>query len=385
MSEESLSINNTAKGPFIYLNWIAANRREKLLSIYEYPLLTDAHITGEATEGYGPYKFINPVPIQYKPGFVRPGMILRLEYYFEDKNPDLTKTNTEFYHGGIFVEEIAALFSLALGIRAKSGGLMRQFEPDGDPLGRPISYDSRPDPIIVFGRHHGLILPSVVGKHSLKELQPLSSLLDISPEDLIALIRAARLYQDALWIAESEPALSWIMLVSALETAAHQWRRKKDSLIARLAASKPELLKILKDNCKQEIIKKVAELLVDSLGSTNKFISFVLKFLPDEPAKRPLKWMQLKWSNRNMRKTLNKIYEYRSKALHDGTPFPAPMCAPPFYNLEWGQACSEKPIGLAAGAMGGTWLAEDIPILLHTFEYITRGTLINWWKYISKN
>jgi len=383
MTEESSRLNGPAKGPFVYLNWIAANKGNEPLSICEYPLLTDAHITGEAPEGYGPYKFINPVPILNKPGLVRPGMILRLEFHHEGTMPDLTKTDTEFYHGAGFLEEIAALFSLAMGIRAKSGGLMRQFEANGDPLGRPTSYDYRPDPVIVFDRHRGFILPRVVGTHSLTELNPLSWLLAISPEDIIALIRAARLYQNALWIAESEPALSWIMFVSALETAANQWRSEQGSPIDRLEASIPELIELLKENCNQEIPKKVAELLVKYLGSTSKFISFVLEFLPDPPEKRPIDWMQIEWSNRSMKKGLNKIYKYRSRALHDGTPFPAPMSEPPFYHPEWGVTYSEKPFG-AAGAMGGTWLPEDTPLLLHTFEYITRGTLIKWWKDISK-
>ncbi len=384
MTEEFSSKNNKAKGPFIYLNWIAANRGKEPLSICEYPLFTDAHITGEATEGYGPYKFINLVPILPKPGLVRPGIVLRLEHHFRYTRIDLTETNTEFYHGGGFLEEISALFSLAIGIRTKSGGLIRQFEPNGDPLGRPVGYVDRQNPILGFGPHRGLILPRVVGTHSLGKLIPLSWLLEISPEDAIALIRAARLYQDALWIAESEPALSWIMFVSALETAANQWRRKKDSPIARLRASKLELLELLRKNCCQGIPEKVAGIIADSLGSTNKFVNFVLKFLPDEPKERPIKWQQIKWSRTSIRKILSKIYDYRSRALHDGTPFPTPMCEPPFYNAEWGVTYSEKPLG-AEGAMGGTWLPDDIPILLHTFENITRGALLNWWKFISKN
>ena len=383
MTEESLSINSTAKGPFIYLNWIAANKGKEPLSICEYPLLTDAHITGEATEGYGPYKFINPVPILHKPGLVRPGMILRLEHHFEGSLPDLTKTNTEFYHGGGFLEEIAALFSLAMGIRTKSGDLIRRFEPNGDPLGRPIAYNFSPDPIIVIGRP-GLILPRVVGSHSLEKLVPLSWLLKISPEEAITLIRAARLYQDALWIAESEPALSWIMFVSALETAANQWRRNKESPIARLKTSKPELLELLRENCNHGTSEKVAQIIADSLGSTSKFVNFVLNFSPDKPINRPIKWLQFNWSKTSMRNTLSKIYDYRSRALHDGTPFPAPMCEAPFYNQEWGMAYSEKPLGGGSGAMGGTWLPEDTPILLHTFEYIPEVLLLTGGNILVK-
>jgi hypothetical protein len=129
----------------------------------------------------------------------------------------------------------------------------------------------------------------------------------------------------------------------------------------------------------------VAEIIADSLGSTSKFVKFVLNFLPHKPINRFIKWLQFNWSRTSMRNTLGKIYDYRSRALHDGSPFPAPMCEPPFYNPEWGMTYSEKPPGGAAGAMCGTWLPEDTPILLHTFEYITRGFLINWWKYISKS
>ena len=29
---------------------------------------------------------------------------------------------------------------------------------------------------------------------------------------------------------------------------------------------------------------------------------------------------------------------------------------------------------------GGTWLAKDIPILFHTFEYMARHALLKWWR-----
>jgi hypothetical protein len=369
------------RGPSIYLNWKAANEGKPVLSTDEYPMLTDANITGEVTEGYGPYKFINQVPIQNKPGLIQPVIILRLEFHLKNIVPDLSETNTEFFHGGGLTDEIAALISLALGVRFKSGGLTREFEPNGDPFGRP-STDHQPNPVLSFGfRYRGLILPGVVRSHSLEQLKPLSKLMNITPRNIIALIRAARLYQDALWIAESEPALAWLMFVSALETAADQWRRQRESAIARLEASKPKLLTLLKETGVSDLPEKVANLISDSLGATKKFTDFVLEFQPSPPIKRPAGWGLLDWSEKAMKKNLSKIYDHRSKALHGGTPFPFPMCMPPFILKEW-EAYSEIPGGAMSG-MGGTWLPKDIPMLLHTFEYITRGTLLNWWNHIS--
>lgn len=31
-------------------------------------------------------------------------------------------------------------------------------------------------------------------------------------------------------------------------------------------------------------------------------------------------------------------------------------------------------------ALGAVWNKDDMPMLLHTFEYITRHVLLNWWR-----
>jgi hypothetical protein len=33
---------------------------------------------------------------------------------------------------------------------------------------------------------------------------------------------------------------------------------------------------------------------------------------------------------------------------------------------------------------GGVWKAEDVPILLNTFEYIARNVLLNWWASLAE-
>ena len=189
-----------------------------------------------------------------------------------------------------------------------------------------------------------------------------------------------RLYQDALWQTESEAELAWLLLVSALETAANQWRKKSGDKIARLRESKPELYEFLNKLQEPSVLTTVAEHIADSLGITKKFVDFILNFLPDPPPLRPPVSAQFTWKTNELKKALQTIYGYRSKALHDGTPFPRPMCeVPARLDRSW-PAPAEKMISDAVSQRGGVWLADDIPMQLHLFEYIARTVLLNWWK-----
>ena len=154
---------------------------------------------------------------------------------------------------------------------------------------------------------------------------------------------------------ESEPELSWLMLVSSVETAANGWwKGQDDDPEARLRESKPELCAELASSDLGAAIRIVAKHIADSLGVTRKFLSFLLQFLPDPPRERPAaEWCQHSWMKEEMRRTLRLVYKYRSQALHDGVPFPAPMCEPPLsLDPKWPAPC-EKPIGLAASMKGG--------------------------------
>jgi hypothetical protein len=72
------------------------------------------------------------------------------------------------------------------------------------------------------------------------------------------------------------------------------------------------------------------------------------------------------------------VYKHRSRALHDGTPFPPSMCTPPFQENNW-EAPMEYPLGLAMSSQQGTWLREQMPIHIHVFEYLVRHVLLKWW------
>ncbi|HEV2828823.1 MAG TPA: hypothetical protein VGW76_14605 [Pyrinomonadaceae bacterium] len=131
------------KGPASYENWKASLVGIPMQSAFEYPLFTDAHIVGHDIENTGPYRLINCVNVLHKS---RPALILHAENYLRYDPEVKLETDDETYHGGYLHDEIAALVSLALGMRLKAGDATRSYGPE-DTRGRPISYGFHEDPI----------------------------------------------------------------------------------------------------------------------------------------------------------------------------------------------------------------------------------------------
>jgi hypothetical protein len=367
------------RGSLAYENWRAAVEGSPERSVLEYPLFTDAVIRGTLPGNYGPYQIIKTMP-RDEVGRLLPALVLRMAYHTRAALPSLERTDVERYHGGIIQDEIASLISLCMGIRLQAGGLSRLFEMGEDPKGHPAAWESDLDPILTkpAGRHP--ILPQAIDEHVLDGAVLLAKLPEIPPEASVALVRAARLYQDALWIVESEPELSWIMLVSAIETAAGHWRKTTDSPLERMRTSRPDLEHLLLDAGGEELALRVAEQIADFMGAGKKFIDFLVCFLPDPPAERSHDF-RISWEERDLRRAFRTIYGWRSRALHGGIPFPMPMCEAPRPD-RYGML-NERPQSNAIGTMGGTWTDPDIPMLIHTFEYIVRRALLNWWMSMT--
>lgn len=366
-------------GILSFWNFKDYNPDQQAYQIDEYQLFTDADIVGELVEGCEPYTFLNMVSFNKEPGNIRESITLRIYWYTSYQVSVGVETDTSQYHGGHINDEIAALASLKLGIRLKSGDMTRTFHGFyNDKLGLPRLPINPPPQLIIHNRQR-LVIPGVFKNVDISILKDLKSLQHISEDRYVSLLRAARLYQDAIWIAESDPNLAWLMLISAVEIAANQWLVDSDSPAQRLKSSKPILAKLLVDSGGEELLEKVAEEIIHTLGATNKFIKFCLKYQPDPPAERP-NTGQIKWTKSDLKKILNTLYRYRSDALHGGNPFPAPMCSPPEKTLDG--LLSEKActFGLAVHTRGGTWKAEDLPINMNTFHYFVNGVLNNWWS-----
>ena len=364
-------------------NWLKkAEPESKSLTpvVYEYPLYSDARFVGTVCRETWPYAFLNTVPTETGSETISTAIVLRVEMYLRNEIPDMSRTNESLYHGGDFEDEIVALASLCIGARLASGGISREFHTNGDPYGTPREWGRRPKPAFRL-QQQVPVLPGVGGEHRLSKLQRLGSIGRVAPRQYISLVRTCQLYRDALWISESDQNLAWLLLVSALEAGAIDAYFSESTDYEILKLAKPELTAYLEEMGGVKHARKVAEEISVTLQATKKFIDFVMCFAPEPPERRPDgESLRFKWKKWNLRKMLRKVYGYRSRALHEGTPFPAPMFRPP-YGAKGDNPGSEVPfVGCGGYSTGGTWVPGDLPINLNTFHYITRYTLLNWWE-----
>lgn len=372
--------SHSGYGPQGWRNWRSFAQGDPLRGRAEFMLYSDAPFVGHLPS-VGPYALLNTIArARQVVNGCRPGLILRIDNHLADQTDitHATRTDVSAYHGGEMDDELAAVVGLVLGRRLRSGGLVRRFDGD-DPLGMPLEALHEPPVLAPPSARHGGVLPALSHEADLQEaLAPLLRYPGLGAAEAVALARAARLYQDALWVADVDPHLSWVLLVSAVEAvaAAGAAGEQDDEAEMYLRKAKPTLFAILDQPSQEGLRAAVVDAFGDTVGSTRRFVRFLLAHLPEQPPNGPSTTFRIKWTSRGLADDLRTIYDYRSRALHAGLPFPEPMCSPPF-QLDDG-TLEEKPSGLAAWAKSGTWMAKDLPMLLHVFSYIVRGSLLGW-------
>jgi hypothetical protein len=368
-----------------YENWRCFSGREPLKSVIEARLYTDVWLIGELT-GLGPYSFFNTIALPHQ-GLPRPAVVLRVGVHFPQRPPSMPMSDDfEHYHGGDFIDEMAALASLFLGIRMQAGPVDREFVPGGDPLGRPIQYGPKAAPVLPPPAAAPQI-PRLRKECNLIALKSMESFPARSVLEANTLVKAARLYQQAVWVCDSAPRLAWHLLISAVETAAVVWSGSEDAPRDRLQVWLPKLYKILETSKCPDLIDPIADILTEYTRSTKKFIDFLVEFSPEPPSERPTKFLRFSFSRKDMSSAAGVIYGHRSKSLHSGTAFPLPMCTPPqLFSFDGKQdpAHQEVPAGMAVSSRGSTWPRDQTPMLLHIFEYLARGALLRWWGSLEE-
>lgn len=373
-------------GPSAHMNWRAGKQHvlgRPYSGLTEAAVYCDAKVVGDLTPPDCPYDLLNTVPPLWSapsPSFVFP-LVMRVEFFLTPQEYHVSplRPDDSRYVNLDIADEIACLISLVSGRRLKAGESIRTYY-GGEPFGRPHSA-TLDSPFLLSRQTDRSTLPRQRDMLNLAALDPIFlTYPSIHSEMALALVRSARFYRDAISIGEREPELCWLLLVSAVETAANYW-------YAEDGETATDLLKRVRPEFFDKIqrfgpgpTEVVAQELAHTLQATKKFLKYFQKFYPrTPPTPRPKRGM-IDWRWNVLRKRIRKVYEIRSAALHAGAPIPHPMCDEVKIDNASHDGYPETLWGGGQASGGGSWSAEDIPMYLHTFEYLARGALLSWWK-----
>jgi hypothetical protein len=377
MSLASQHATTGPTGPWGWENAQAQRHGQPLLGALEIACYTDLSALDLDIEGgSGPYTILSPLAeydnIRHATRPPRMRLVLRVDQYLsrepdEYLDDDWEQLDPAVHHGGNGGQELAALLSLALGIRLRSAGISRVFhQADKDARGYP--HETEPPPYLpppADGRRS--ILPDIDDLRHVdaNRLTLLDAYPEMTAEQALKLVKSARAYQEAIWIADGDPRLAWLRLVTAAETVAQLMSGQPT--IGRLRDADPELAGLAAACGDQRLIEIITEKLVDNRGVTRKFVDFLSNV--DPPSRRP-RDRRIRWQS--LREQLAAIYDYRSKDLHAGTPFPLSLCQLPYVSRN----------GLVEEASSVTTKHGTRVMRIHVFEYIVRSALLTWWASI---
>ncbi|WP_223564322.1 hypothetical protein [Pantoea agglomerans] len=361
-----------------YKNCKQFKSKNELFGMFEFIIYSDSRFTDEV-KGDLVYSFLNMIP--FDTVGVKPTLTVRALSALDTAKMSFMdeKANTDDFHGGWLSDEIAALVSLKLGVRAHAGSIVREYYNHTPDYGSPRAEQNPPPPLMPKGN---LVVPSAKKNIKISQLRLINDIHKLSEKDFNSLIKSARNFQDSLWICESSPNLAWLLMVSALEVAAGNWDTSKGDKIEKFKASKPKLFQRLLEHKVDGLIEDVAKEFEGTFGATKKFCDFCVNFLPDAPLIRP-KSGEIVWTEENLLKIFKSVYNSRSSALHAGKPFPQPMCSPPdsHFGLAEQAVCppNSKFTPLKA-SLGASWSHKEAPINLNTFFHMTHSILNKWWE-----
>ncbi|MCL4065938.1 hypothetical protein M3484_05095 [Pseudomonas sp. GX19020] len=348
-----------------------------LHNVFECRLFSDAFLLGEARD-LGPISVLNGVPHRrYGDDYaMKPVAILRTFDHrpMEAWSPKETSSFSH-YHGGQIFDEAAALLGLILDVRVAAGLPERDFLIDDDPFGRPTLYHRDFEPSYNPGRRSEQ-MPRLLRQTSMEPLSRLTTLGQLCEADATALVKAARMFQNATWIANADPAMAWLMYVSAAETTAVRYDTGASAPDIDPATSYPKIVKILEKSGRMDLLPEILGALRPQTRALAKFLHFIARFSPRPPEPRP-QHGAFDFSELSVRAAMKSIYTHRSNALHSGTAMPLPMCLPPSVGKQ-GEVV-ETPWGVGTETRDANWLHDETPMLLGTFAHIVREAILGWW------
>ncbi len=371
---------SVTNGPPAWANWRSFDQGGSDGEVLEYVLYSDCRWVGEITEGIGPYELLNTIGARPHPaiGEAQPVLALRVEQAL-DRPPspeDPSRHVPGTFHGGWIDEEVAALLSLILGVRCRSGGMWRSFEPENDPKGKPFTFNLQP-PLLAHPQSHPQLPHLPVEARFEEAIEWLNRYRQLAGQEAVVVARSARAFQLGIWTSDDDPDLSWLRLITALETAAKSWAGKApEGPVDQLASTWPELAELLRGIDPQPR-DQIAALIAPQSRIKRAVLKFVAKFAPGPPELRPRELERLDWSR--LEEHISAIYDRRSEMLHEAIPLPRSMTTA--HRLTDGPPFTET--AFTTGYHDSNWPQTKAPMPLWTFSYIVAGTLRNWWRALG--
>lgn len=328
------------------------------------------------------------------PAIPAPRVALRWWEYDESDAPLLPDCathvdNAQDYWLGMRVDqEFAAVLSLLLGVRMRSGGTIRRYGPDN--LAGRTDFVEHVVPALPPRARSGLsIVRCPVGGQEqlpLADLVPrVADLRLVSALHAVTMVRAASVFSDALWVCDHDPELAWLHCVTALELAADRYDRDQADAVELLRQEKGKKYFEKVSAKGPEVLARAAELHCRRTRAEKKLQALLIDFPPAAPVVRPAgpAWIRVDWDDQaDLRRRVETIYAHRSARLHGGVQFPAPLLMPPLVAgaEHAGGAEDSEPVS-HGGGLG--WRNVDLPLTLDAFVHLTRSCLLSWWASLS--
>jgi hypothetical protein len=350
---------------------------------WECLLYSDSNLLGSAVASLGPFAFFT-TGVDAGAGDQPTGqLVLRIAHSepvgdHQEWSVERASARRKWWLGLGPDEEVACLLSLRLGIRLRSGGLLRRFPHGADRAGVPEMHDHRA-PALAPVPPRRAQLPGLRGSYEPLErgLGILRDYAGLQPTQAFVLAKAARHYADALWIADSDPEQAWLRLVTALETVAVHVQAEADP-VDTFRESQPRATDLIEalDGGRVQLPAVAAEF-ARLLGAGRRVRAFVARYRPEPLPHRPQRtaW-QVDWEQLDA--AVKTIYAHRSALLHEGLALP-PAMAGAFVERDDNGVFAECLSSNAVHASGSTaWLPGAAPMHLWVFAYLVRGALLNW-------
>ena len=323
-------------------------------STYEYEINADAHFVGLLS--YGPYDFyVWELLVNKRAGEERK-LCLRIRERITSKDPETLQTAREpsYYHIGGIAEELVSLASLFVRRRLKLGPLVR-----------------RDDTPFYYSKKQYLIdKPLVTGHSNLADLSDWLKLVEgLDRNYHQRFILSVRLYHQALLLIEEQPDMAYLNLVSAIEVLCRDTDIEVsladiDQKIAKLVSQVED--EDLRNKIEQAIMKREAFI-------QRKFVTFILKHIEDDfwtEGERPVHG---KIKPEQLPVLLKRIYDQRSRSLHNGELFPPQVFLAPLEG-------SEIDPSLRMSVGGRKWEQKDYIPNPHFFERVVNHVLKTFIK-----